>query len=64
MRKHSRSIASRFSRDKGDRSNVPQHIGHQLTNDKRFQLAANSLLRKPLGPFIPKKPINYGEAFA
>lgn len=41
---------------KYDRTNFPQTFGHQMANNKRFQLAANELLRKLISPFIPEQP--------
>ncbi len=51
MRKHCNAMARRWGRGTGkdmDRSNFPQKMGHELANQKSFQLAANSLLRSLL----------------
>lgn len=49
MRKHNVKFCTRFGRKQGDgstdRTNFPQRMAHSLTNDKGFQLGANSLLR-------------------
>lgn len=57
MRKHNPTMAARLGRDKGDRTNLPQDIGHALANDKVFQIAANSLLRGMLqrGGFVAER---------
>ena len=55
MRKHNRKFAQRFTREKGDRSNLPQQSAHALANDKGFQLLANPILRKIAGAFAKKK---------
>lgn len=48
MRKHSKGMAARWTREPGDRSNQPQVLGHYLANLKSFQLQANALLRNLL----------------
>jgi len=52
MKKHNRIFAQRWARTNGDRSAAPQRLSHQIANDKRFQLAANSLLQRLLGPWL------------
>jgi hypothetical protein len=52
MRKHSKSMASRWPREPGDRSNTPSQISHSLCNSKAFQFAANTLLQRLISRVI------------
>lgn len=45
MRKHNKRFAQRWGRDKGDRSNFPQHMAHGFVNNKAAQFCANGLLQ-------------------
>ncbi len=57
MRKHNSKMAQRWGRNADDRSNAPQFLGHQLTNDKKFQFAANGLLRSLLAELGFKRKV-------
>ncbi len=57
MRKCNSKMAQRWGRSAGDRSNVPQMMGHQLANDKAFQFAANGLLRSLLAELGFKRKV-------
>ena len=48
MRKHNKRFAQRLGRDKGDRSNFPQHMAHGFVHNKSAQFFANGLLQSLL----------------
>ena len=48
MRKHNKRFAQRRGRDKGDRSNFPQHMAHGFVHNKLAQLFADGLLQSLL----------------
>lgn len=48
MRKHNKRFAKRWGREKGDRSNFPQHMAHGFVNNKSAQFLANGLLQSLL----------------
>lgn len=58
MRKHNKTFATRWTREKGDRSNFPQSMAHASVNNKGNQLFANRTLALLFDrcSVIPKRP--------
>ena len=64
MRKHNVKFAQRWSRARGDTSNMPQQMAHRIVHDKMHQLLSNALLMRMLKPYMPKRQAFRGTLFA